>query len=81
MQRVQLLSRPGGIAVAAAYLNPVIGRNEYRLYPAAGTRQRWLGEQRTVRFLDGTEITVNVTEVHSTLRIDWLTARELTTIE
>lgn len=76
MQRVQLLARSGGLVVAAGYLQPTPGGQGWRLTPAAGTRARWIGTARVVRFLDGTEVTLAITE-HRPRPQRWLDAREV----
>ena len=43
MERVELLGRAEGMPVATAYVQVTVGAAEYRLYPAAGTRARWIG--------------------------------------
>jgi hypothetical protein len=75
MERIELLARAGGLPVAAGYVQPAVTAGEYRIYPARGTRTRWLGRARVVRFLDGREVALVVTESRAR-RVDWLVGRE-----
>jgi len=75
MERIELLAIPGGLPVAAGYVQAAVSAGEYRIYPARGTRARWLGRARTVRFLDGHEIALVVTEIR-TRQVAWLKGRE-----
>jgi len=75
MERIELLARPGGLAVAAGYAQASLTEGEYRIYPAPASRQRWVGPLRPVRFVDGREAMLLVTELR-TRRVRWLTARE-----
>lgn len=75
MERVELLARAEGMPVAAAYLQVTVGAAEYRIYPAAGTRTCWIGRARCVRFADGREVTLDVSE-HRMPSVQWLVARQ-----
>ena len=43
MERIHLMARAGGLEIAAAYVQPGIGGQGWRIYPAAGSRLRWIG--------------------------------------
>ncbi len=73
MERLELLARPGGLPVAAGYVQRVA--HGYRIYPAAGSGPRWLGPRQPVRFLDGSEAVLVVTELR-TRAVRWVAARE-----
>ena len=75
MERVELLARAEGMPVATAYVQVTVGAAEYRLYPAAGTRARWIGRAQPVRFGDGREVTLVVSE-HRMASVKWLVARQ-----
>jgi hypothetical protein len=75
MERVELLARAEGMPVAAGYVQVTVGAAEYRIYPAAGTRARWIGRAQYVRFPDGREVALVVSE-HRTRPVKWLVARE-----
>lgn len=70
---MELLARAEGLAVAAGYLQATTGG--YRIFPASGTRARWVGRGQCVRFGDGREVVLVVSE-HRTLQVRWLIARE-----
>ena len=76
MERIELLARLGGLPVAAGYVQASATAGEYRIYPAAASRQRWVGLNRPVRFLDGREVVVTVTELR-VRRVKWVIAREV----
>lgn len=76
MERIELLARAGGLPIAVGYVQAAVMAGEYRIYPAAATRSRWVGSERVIRFLDGREVVVTVTELR-TRRVRWLTARAL----
>ena len=76
MERIELLARLGGLPVAAGYVQVSAATGEYRIYPAAATRQRWVGVNRAVRFLDGREVVVTITELR-TRQVKWVVAREV----
>jgi hypothetical protein len=76
MERIHLMARAGGLEIAAAYVQPGIGGQGWRIYPAAGSRLRWIGASRLVRFADGTERLLVITEVRPRA-VAWLTAREV----
>ncbi|MGE3962256.1 MAG: hypothetical protein AB7F65_11310 [Dehalococcoidia bacterium] len=73
MERIELLAKPRGMPVAAGYVQMTSGA-EYRVYPVAGTRERWIGRAQVVRFADGHEAALEVTE-HRTRSVKWLIAR------
>lgn len=75
MERIELLARPGGLPVAAGYVQAAV-RGQYRIYPAAASRARWLGARQPVRFLDGREAMLAVTELR-TRAVRWVVAREV----
>ncbi len=75
MEHVELLARSEGMAIAGGYAQATLGP-EYRIYPAAGTREKWIGRGRVVRFADHHEAVLVVTE-HRTRTVKWLIAREL----
>ncbi|MCB9490441.1 MAG: hypothetical protein H6674_00055 [Dehalococcoidia bacterium] len=74
MERIELLARAEGMAVAAGYVQTTTAA-EYRIYPVAGTREKWIGRAQFVRFADGREVALVVTE-HRTRPVRWLVARE-----
>ncbi|MQC18584.1 MAG: hypothetical protein DWG80_05880 [Chloroflexi bacterium] len=75
MERIELLAMPGGLPTAAGYVQASLSAGEYRIYPARGTRARWLGRTSAVRFLDGREAVLVVTEIR-TRQVTWLIGRE-----
>ena len=75
MERVELLARAEGMPVATAYVQVTVGAAEYRIYPAAGTRARWIGRAQPVRFADGREVILAVSE-HRMASVKWLIARQ-----
>lgn len=75
MERVELLARAEGMPVASGDVQVTVGAAEYHVYPAAGTRARWIGRAQPVRFADGREVTLAVSE-HRMASVKWLVARE-----
>jgi len=75
MERVELLARAEGMPVAAGYVQVTVGSAEYRIYPATGTRAKWIGRAQVVRFQDGREVALVVSE-HRIRPVKWLVARE-----
>ena len=75
MERVELLQRAEGRPVAAGYVQVTVGSSDYRIYPAAGTRAKWVGRMQHVRFGDGREVALVVSE-HRTRPVKWLVGRE-----
>jgi len=75
MERVELLARAEGMAVAAGYVQVTVGAAQYRIYPAAGTRAKWIGRAQLVRFPDGREVALVISE-HRTRSVKWLIATE-----
>jgi hypothetical protein len=76
VERIELLARTGDRAIASGYVQASLTAGEYRIYPTKASRARWVGVSQRVRFLDGREAVLVVTESR-TRQVTWVTGREV----
>jgi hypothetical protein len=75
VERIELLARAGDRAIASGYVQSSVTAGEYRIYPSRASRDRWIGSGQRVRFVDGREVVLVVTESR-TRQVTWVTGRE-----
>ena len=73
MERIELLARTGDRAIAMQASHTA---GEYRIYPTRASRARWVGVSQRMRFIDGREAVLVVTESR-TRQVTWVTGREI----
>lgn len=76
MERIELLARTGDRAIASGYVQASLTTGEYRIYPTRASRARWIGVSQRVRFIDGREAVLVVTDSR-TRQVTWMTGREI----